>query len=179
MVLDTLKKTSGGLTSGFVTKMESMKGEPHFVAMGMAVGIFVSMTPTIPFHTLAAVILAYLFKGSRPAAMLGVWVSNPFTLVFFYLACYKIGMLIFGASAGDPEILNNLLHQMESDALLCDKIYYLFYFFRQQIRVCLVMLAGGVILGIPTSIAAYFVTRRFMIKLHLKKLKKMERKRKK
>ncbi len=75
----------------FVGKVKKLPGDPHYIAFGIAIGIFVAMTPTIPLHTIIAIALAVLFKASKPAAILGVWVSNPFTVVFLYFACYKAG----------------------------------------------------------------------------------------
>ena len=165
----------GKLEAKFKTHLKSMKGDTHFVAMGMAVGVFVGITPTIPFHTLGAVLLAYIFKGSRSAAILGMWVSNPFTLVFLYLACYKTGMLLFGSFADDPAIVKNLIHQMNIAIPLYDKMIFILHFVKTKVRVCLIMLAGGFVLGVPAAVVSYFVTRRFMIKIHLEKTKKLEK----
>jgi len=39
-------------------KIKQLQGDPHHVALGMAIGVFVGVTPTIPFHTVIAVALA-------------------------------------------------------------------------------------------------------------------------
>jgi len=38
----------------FIERAKTLQGDPHYVAMGMAIGVFVSVTPTIPFHTIYA-----------------------------------------------------------------------------------------------------------------------------
>ena len=180
--MEKSKKSDMGLgraAGKFAVHLKSMKGDPHFVAMGMAAGVFVGITPTIPFHTLGALTLAYIVRGSRPAAIMGIWLSNPFTLVFLYLACYKTGMLFFGSAACDPEIIKNLIHQMDTDSSLYDKMIFTVHFFRTKIRLFLIMLAGGFVLGIPVAVVSYFMTRRFMIKIHLQKAKRLEKKNKK
>ena len=35
----------------FYDRFISLKGEPANIAMGMAIGVFIGVTPTIPFHT--------------------------------------------------------------------------------------------------------------------------------
>ena len=40
------------------------------MAMGTAVGVFVAFTPTIPFHTILTIALAFVFRGSKPAALI-------------------------------------------------------------------------------------------------------------
>ena len=83
----------------FVEKVKKLNGDPHYVALGMAIGVFIAVTPTIPFHTVLAIALAILLNVSKPAAILGVWVSNPVTVIFLYFACYKTGYLFFKTSA--------------------------------------------------------------------------------
>ena len=39
----------------------------------LAIGVFIGITPTIPLHTILAVSLALLVRGSKLAAALGVW----------------------------------------------------------------------------------------------------------
>ena len=82
----------------FVKTFKTLQGDPHYIAVGMSIGVFVSITPTIPFHTAIAVALAFIFNGSKPAAVIGVWFCNPITVPFFYIGSYKIGMVIFNMS---------------------------------------------------------------------------------
>ena len=72
-----------------------LRGEPHELAMGMAFGIFSGMMPILPFQTALAVALALFFKGSKIAAALGTWVSNPLNWYFLYYYSYKLGALIY------------------------------------------------------------------------------------
>ena len=74
--------------------VKKLQGEPSYIAMGMAIGVFIGITPTIPFHTLIAVALAFLLKGSKPAAAVGVWVANPLTIPFLYYGSFKTGTLL-------------------------------------------------------------------------------------
>lgn len=153
-------------------RVRELQGNPHYVALGMAIGVFVSITPSIPFHTVIAVTMAYLLGASRPAAIIGVWVSNPFTVVFLYIACYKLGIMLFGNSFGDAETVRALVAVMESGIPLEEQIHVFVDFFHTRLRLFFAMIAGGVILGIPCGIIAYFVTKNFVKKLHLQKKNK-------
>ena len=53
-------------------RLMRLKGQPGEVAGGMAIGVFVGMTPTVPLHTVLAVSIAYLLKKSKLAAAAGV-----------------------------------------------------------------------------------------------------------
>jgi uncharacterized protein len=73
-----------------------LRGQPHEIALGIALGIFAGAMPIVPFQTAFAVFLALLFKGSKIAAALGTWISNPLNWYFFYFYSYKIGAWIIG-----------------------------------------------------------------------------------
>lgn len=138
----------------FITHFKSLQGDPHYIALGMGIGIFVGITPTIPLHTVIALALAFIFRGSKAAAIIGVWVSNPLTIPVFYLASYKAGRFFLGnlsPFSGKPQSILELL-QLHMD-------------------VAMAMTLGGVIIGIPPGVAAYFITRKIFITMRARKKK--------
>jgi uncharacterized protein (DUF2062 family) len=83
------------------------------VAGGFAIGIFISMTPTLGLHTFLSVGLAALFKKSKIAAIIGCWVVNPATLfpVFYYI--YRVGHWVLGTNHVRrlrPESIKDFFH---------------------------------------------------------------------
>ena len=72
----------------------SLRDEPHELALGMALGIFVGMMPIIPFQTALALMLAVFFRVSKITAVIGTWVSNPLNWYFLYYYSYKLGALL-------------------------------------------------------------------------------------
>ena len=136
----------------FMGRAKKLQGDPHYVAMGMAIGVFVSITPTIPFHTVAAVALAFVLRGSKPAAAIGVWFSNPVTIPVFYLGSYKAGMFLLGKS-----IPFDAKYESISELL------------KLGLDVTVAMIVGGAILGILPGIAAYFITRTIFAKIRSRK----------
>ena len=144
-----------------ISRIKELQGDPHYIAMGMAIGVFVSLTPTIPFHTVIAIAMAFILRGSKPAAAIGVWFSNPITIPFFYVGSYKTGIFILGHAApfdAKYESITELL--------------------KLGVDITIAMITGGVILGILPGIAAYFITRRLVTAIRsqtqLKSLKKTE-----
>jgi uncharacterized protein (DUF2062 family) len=130
----------------FIKHIKDLQGDPHYIAMGMAIGVFVGFTPTLPFHTIIAILLAFVLRGSKPAAIIGVWSGNPVTIPFFYIGSYKVGMFIHGNSA--PFDI-----KYESITELLDL----------GLDVTLAMITGGVIIGVLPAIATYFITRQVVI----------------
>ena len=128
-------------------RVRYLHGDPHFVAMGMAIGAFVAATPSMPFQTAIAVALAFVLRSSKVAAAVGVWLSNPITLPIFYFASYKLGNLVFGISdvnemGGEPV---NIL-KLGTDIAIAAVI-------------------GGIIIGLCLAVVTYFITRKIYAKI--------------
>ena len=141
----------------FYERFRSLQGDPHYVAMGMAIGVFVAVTPTIPFHTAIAVAMAFALRASKPAAVIGVWFSNPLTIPPLYYGSYKLGMLMLGREvvwSGENLTVHELL--------------------AQGLDVTVAMIAGGAVLGIVPAITAYFVTLFVFRKIRAHRVRKPE-----
>jgi uncharacterized protein (DUF2062 family) len=128
-------------------RLKNFQGDPHFVAMGMAIGVFVAATPSMPFQTAIAIALAFILQSSKAAAAISVWISNPITFPVFYLASYKVGTLLFGISSaanfGDEPL----------DVL------------KLGAEVTIAAVTGGIIIGLCLAVATYFITRKIYTKI--------------
>lgn len=71
-----------------------LRGLPEEIAKGVALGIFIGMTPTFGFQMAIALFFAYLLKENRLAAILGVWITNPITAPFIYAIEYEMGRIL-------------------------------------------------------------------------------------
>ena len=141
----------------FVERIKKLQGDPGYIAMGMAIGVFVGVTPTIPFHTVIAVALAFVLKGSKPAAAIGVWFANPLTIPIFYIGSFKLGTLVLNKPIPFDVKFESIKELMTLG-----------------LDVTIAMVVGGAILGIIPAIAAYFLTYRFMVLVREKARKKKE-----
>jgi uncharacterized protein (DUF2062 family) len=115
----------------------------------MAIGVFVGITPTVPFHTVLAVSIAVLLRASKLAAALGVWVCNPLTAPLFYYGSYRLGSFVLGL----PEL------NLPSD-------YSFLSIIKLGKHVTVAMLHGGVLLGILPALLAYVLTYKFTTSQH-------------
>jgi uncharacterized protein (DUF2062 family) len=128
--------------SQMLVRMRQLEGNPHYIAMGMAVGIFISITPIIPLQTLVAVTLAFLVRGSKSAAALGTWLSNPLTIPLVYYADYKLGCVVLNC-------------QSTVDTIAFDSFAE---FMDLGLEVTSAMLVGSLVIGSVLGVVAYFVT---------------------
>ena len=67
---------------------------PHKLALGMAVGIFVALTPTVGVQMVIAGFLSWLLRANKAVSVAVVWISNPGTMVPIYWYCYRIGCAV-------------------------------------------------------------------------------------
>jgi uncharacterized protein (DUF2062 family) len=74
----------------------TIHGTPHSIALGAALGVFISLTPTVGIQMLIAVVIGTFIKANRIIAALLCWLSNPVTILPMYYAYYWLGGKILG-----------------------------------------------------------------------------------
>ena len=151
------KKTVKERLKELFVRIKKLQGDPRYIATGMAIGVFVGVTPTIPFHTLIAIALAFVFRGSKPAAAIGVWFANPITIPLFYIGSFKLGTLILNKPIPFDEKFESITALMTLG-----------------LDVTIAMIVGGAILGILPAVIAYILTYRIMTTVRQKALKRKQ-----
>ncbi len=76
-----------------------LRGNPKAIATGLASGVFAGFFPFLGMQTVIGIVLAAIFRGSKVAAMIATWVSNPLTYVPIFIFNYKVGQLLLGVEA--------------------------------------------------------------------------------
>jgi uncharacterized protein len=137
-------------------KFLRLQEDPRKIAGGMALGVFIAFTPTIPFHMIGAITLAALLRVSPVTAFLGIQICNPLTIPAIYLAAYKVGQFLL--YRGKPLVFPET------------------FSFKAWICVLwqggVALQVGGVILAVLPAIVAYFLT---LWIVHRYQRRKMER----
>jgi len=91
----------------WVRKICKLNDTPHSIALGTAIGVFVAFTPTVGFQMLIVLALAFatqsMFRFNRMAALVAVYLSNPFTMVPIYWFNYRIGTIFLTKSVSYQE----------------------------------------------------------------------------
>lgn len=120
------------------------------VAQGVAIGLFVAMSPPTGFHTATAIFLAALLRKNKIAAALAAWVNNPLTIVPLYLFIYRIGAWITHdrRTRIKPETLTD--------------------FFHMTAGIMRPLLIGGLLVGAASALAGYYLTKWLYPKLKKK-----------
>lgn len=122
------------------------KSSPRNLAGAMALGVLVGALPIMPFQSVAVIAVAFLFRVNKLVAWLATCYSNIFTMVPFYYFLFHVGkaLLPFENVTFDP-------NRLEMEQLL-EAGWGMFS----------VMLCGGLIVGIPAALFAYFFTLYFV-----------------
>ena len=123
-------------------KFRRLQEDPRKIAGGMALGVFIGFTPTIPFHTVGALTLAALLRVSPVTAFLGIQFCNPLTIPAIYLAAYKVGQFLL----------------YRDRPLVFPEIFSYKAWISVLWQGGVALQVGGVILAIPPAIVAYFLT---------------------
>jgi uncharacterized protein (DUF2062 family) len=69
---------------------------PPRIAAAFAVGVYLAFHPLFGLHTLMALGIAFAFRLSRAAVLVGIYVNNPWTIAPMYLAGTTLGCWILG-----------------------------------------------------------------------------------
>ncbi|MZR30782.1 DUF2062 domain-containing protein [Sneathiella litorea] len=85
-------------------RLARLKGSPYSLAAGFAFGAAVSCTPFIGLHFVLSGLLAWIFRASILASVLGTAVGNPWTFPFIWTMLYQTGRWILGDAPGNAEL---------------------------------------------------------------------------
>jgi uncharacterized protein (DUF2062 family) len=90
----------------------ALDDSPHCKALGVAIGMFVGLTPTVGLQIVIVLTLAWLtrrlFSFNVSAALVTVYVSNPVTVLPIYWLNYQVGTL-FVAGHANRETFDRIL----------------------------------------------------------------------
>lgn len=141
--MKSIVKILNGKLSGVKNKLQNIPADPHQVAMGYALGIFLAASPLIGIKVFIAIGLTFLFKWNKMAAVIGVFHINFLTGPLFYGLSFLVGKTILGSDVSfdftGSITLNTLVEILTTNSL-----------------VFIILLAGGIVLGLPMAVAAYY-----------------------
>jgi uncharacterized protein (TIGR03546 family) len=141
---------------------------PHKIALGLALGIFIGFVPIMGIQMAVVLPFAFLFRGNKTAAIGGVWITNPITVIPIYYIDYKVGLLFTPFEPLSKSYFADLFNHLSISRFL--KL-------GQDILVPL--FTGGAIIGVVAAIPTYFITRRLVVRYRRKRKERREKKERK
>ena len=153
----------------YYLKFLRLKGSPHALSLGAAIGVLVGITPTIPLHTVIILALTIITRSSFIAGLItSLLVCNPFTYIPQYYLSLKIGNLVTPYHL-DWDKIKGVLELLLSDVSFGLRLKALMDLGCEAITV---MLVGGILLALPFAIASYYLSYLSILKFRMKKLEK-------
>ncbi|MBN2568288.1 MAG: DUF2062 domain-containing protein [Deltaproteobacteria bacterium] len=126
----------------------SLKGTPESIAFGAAIGVFIGVTPTMPFHTISIFALTFFLRLNFTTAFLGATaISNPLTIPFLYASQYQLGKYLLG---------NEWCEVPFTD-------YSIWDIMNAGWNIACPLLLGGLIMALVFAVPAYFMAYRAVV----------------
>ena len=139
----------------YYLKLIRLRGEPRYLAKGVALGVFIGITPTIPLHTILILALAFILRTSKVPALLASWVvSNPLTFFAQYYFSWWLGKLLFPGNLSWEKI-DAVLQNIEAGSGFMATIHQIATL---GLKAIAALVAGGCLLAIPFTVAGYFLS---------------------
>lgn len=153
----------------YYLKLIRLRGTPHSLALGSAIGVFIGITPTIPFHTIAIFICTILTRSSFLAGLITSWlVCNPLTYIPQYYFSLRLGNLVtpYELSWNQIQIVLEVLLSDVSIGVRAKALITMGY------EAIMVLMIGGSLLALPFAVLSYYLSYITFIKIKKKRHEK-------
>ena len=124
-------------------EVASVKDSPRKVAVSFAIGVFIGMSPVLGLHTVLGFAVAWLFRMNKFVTMVGVYITNPWTIVPIYTFSTWVGARILGVQHLIPSINWN-------EATIT-------YLLREMKPLFWPFVCGTMLIGLLSAVVGYFV----------------------
>jgi uncharacterized protein (DUF2062 family) len=138
-------------------RLRRIRAAPHSIALGLAIGVFMSFSPLIGFHIILAAIASAVLGANILAAAAGTMLCNPLTCPIMMVGNYQIGELVlreegrpdFRFEVADATLAQLLSHPAHVVGQLMDALG----------PVLVPMFIGSALLGLAFALPVYVVVR--------------------
>jgi uncharacterized protein (DUF2062 family) len=141
---------------------------PHRIAKGVAVGLFVAISPLFGLHMILALMLAVILRANRAIAVAVVWVSNPATLLPILSLNWFVGQAVVPHEAlQDPVQIEHQISQAigGAEGLSTHLLSTDFWagLFNLIVRHGVELWVGSIVVGLVVALIGYLVTHRAVL----------------
>ena len=150
----------------FYYRFIRLQTTPESLARGVALGLFISTTPTFGVQTFIALFLAAVLRCSKICAVVAAQLSNALTAPFIFLGTYYLGAVIMGTPF-DRSRLNGLLDGFEWGSLWTSGLSVFAPLWDGFRDVFVALWVGGLIVGVVLAAMGYFLVLGIDTKAHL------------
>lgn len=140
----------------FIYRVLHVDDTPHRIALGLAIGIFITWTPTMGFQMILTVMVAALMRANKFVGVPFVWISNPVTLVPIYAPNFLVGSWILPGDYSVRKFCESVSKAAFAGGGWMNKIGA---WWEATIDFFWPLWVGSVVVGLVLALPTYFVTR--------------------
>lgn len=163
-------------------KILGLNDSPHAIGLGVAIGMFIAFTPTIPLQMTISFIIAWICRANKAATLPPAWVTNPITAPPIFFAEYLTGVYILKLFSFEYDVVGKEKYTKGIEEVLKLDIYHISELFPQLIALTVKtwekigppLLLGSLIWSTIIGVAFYFITYKFVEKRRERKRKKIQ-----
>lgn len=142
----------------YILRIKRLHGNPKALAGGIAIGVLIGLSPTIPLHTVLIVALGLATRTSILAGILVSWlICNPITFFPIYYIAVIVGNHLTPYELS-LERVRGLVDQIATGSSLETSMTIIFSLGTEAI---VVLLVGGFVFALPFSFLSYYLAMPF------------------
>ncbi len=119
----------------------SVNEPPHKVSLAFAIGIFIGMSPLLGLHTILGIMLAWKLKLNKLVTLIGVYVTNPWTIVPIYTFGTWVGAKVLG--------INQIIEPIDWSHMTCRAL------FNEFKHLLAPFVVGSILMAVISSVLGY------------------------
>jgi uncharacterized protein (DUF2062 family) len=131
----------------------SLNVDEFALARGVAVGVFIGLTPTLGVQTLLILGASLMLRANFPAAFVASFVNNPLTVAPMYYGMNRLGQLLLNVLPGAGGV------PLDIDEEIAEEI----------VEEAAALVVGSLAIAVPVAVLGYYlflwVWRRFHLHL--------------
>ncbi|MBW1636777.1 MAG: DUF2062 domain-containing protein [Deltaproteobacteria bacterium] len=151
----------------YYLRLKRLRGDPKILAGGIALGVLIGLTPTMPLHTVLIIALTLLTRTSTIAGIVSSFlICNPLTYFPIYYFSLRVGNMLTPYQISWSSIRSVLGSLVQSEGIL----HSLKILGSLGYETIVVMVSGGFVIALPFAVISYYVALYLFKNLNAKRL---------
>lgn len=146
-----------GRMKGLFRRILQLDDSPESIARGVALGVFVSMTPFVGMQMIIVAALNTVLKANRIAGLTMTYIANPLTFLPIYWADYQVGRVLLGQDSIPKERFETIF-ELRGSNLIARSLSFFENLGEFSWDVGGPLILGSVIVGFICALPSYPVT---------------------
>lgn len=168
-------QTTRDKVKAFIVWLMMLNDTPHSIAMGVAVGFFVGVTPTMGVQMLIVALISMFVRLNRTAGCTLVWLTNPLTMLPVCFANYMVGTWLLRIQPRGRTFFVSEIQRAYAYEQWYERLWLMLKAFgRLSVDLAWPLWLGSVVVGIAGAVPLYFIVRKVVISYRRRHRRRLE-----